>query len=321
MTAKPQGLLVIIVCACLVQLLAGAGYGEVVDRIVAEVNDEIITMSELEQMAKTMAPEMGKSIRPQEAKELQRQLLDALIDRKLARAEAKKRGITISDKELDQAIEQFRKRNNLPDGEALNKALAQAGLTMKELREQISDQIQQERILAVAVGAKISVSETEVRKVYDETFKGGGGTQTQVHLRVIQLPVPPNATLAQKEEVAKKAEVILKEARQGTPMAELGKKHGVREGDLGFINQSDVNPQLLELINKAKQGDVVPVQTPGGFQLVQLVGRRTGGSAAPRSFEDAAPEIRQALMRKEMEKRFTEWVKTLREKAHIKTML
>jgi len=63
---------------------------------------------------------------------------------------------------------------------------------------------------------------------------------------------------------------------------------------------------------------VVPVSTPEGFKIFQLVNRRTG---QPRSFEEAAPEIRRMLMERDMEKLFSDWVKTLREKAHIRIML
>lgn len=275
-------------------------------------------MSELDDMAKMIQPAAGLNPKSKEAKDLKRQMLEALIDRKLAKAEAKKRGITISDKEIDQAVESFKKKNHIPDDAALNQAAAKAGMTIKDLRQQLADQIQQERMMAVAVGAKrAEISDAEVRRFYDANVRDKGGGN-QVHLEVVNMPFPPGATMAQKEEVQKKAETALKDLRLGATLAEVQQKHSLTVQDLGFINQADLNPQLSEVLSKLRPGEVAPIQNPEGFQLVVLVGKRSG---QPPSYEEAAPQIRQLLSSKSMEKKFMEWVKTLRNKAHIKIML
>jgi peptidyl-prolyl cis-trans isomerase SurA len=98
---RTGGKLLIALVACLIQLfLAGRGASEVVDRIVAEVNDDIITMSELKSMAKNFEAKQGIAPSPTEDREIQRQLLETLINRKLARVEAKKRGMGLTDKEM-----------------------------------------------------------------------------------------------------------------------------------------------------------------------------------------------------------------------------
>jgi peptidyl-prolyl cis-trans isomerase SurA len=301
------------------QPLASPAVAEVLDRIVAEVNDEIITMSELEQTSKPILAQSGVKPGGKEGKEVQREILNALIDRKLAKAEAKKRGINVTDKELDQAIKEFQLRNNLTDDAALSQALSKEGLTMKELRQQIADQIIQERIFQVAVGAKASgVSDTEVRRLYEETVKDGGSGK-QLHLKVVKLAYPQEATEAQKKDVQKKAEDFLTELKQGKNLGEIAAKLGVSVQDMGYLAQNDLAPELLQHLSRIKPGEIVPIQSPGGFQLIQLVDTRSGGST--RSFDEVAPEIRKALTRQAMEKRFQEWVKTLKEKAHIKIML
>jgi len=295
-------------------LTVGAA-AEVVDRIVAVVNDEIITMSELDQASKSFMMQSGISAKSQDAQALKRQLLESLIDQKLARSEAKKRGIEPNQKEIDQALEAFKKRNRIPDDAALNQALAQADLSLAQLRQQISDQLSSERLFQAAVGAKGSVTDAEVRRFYDDHVKDEAG---QVHLRVIKIPFPPGATQGQKDELQKKAETIVREAEKGTSFKNLAEKFSVTQTDLGFLSQADLEPQLQEVLGRTRPGGLIPVQTPGGFQLVQLAERRSG---LPPSFEEAAPEIRRVLLQKDMERRFGEWVKTLREKAHIKIML
>lgn len=313
--------LLVCLAACLVPLfLARPGHTEIVDRIVAVVNDEIITMSELDQMSKMIQSSSGFNPKSKESQALKREMLEALIDRKLAKGEAKRRGITISDKEVDQAMEDFKKKNRLPDDAALNQALAKSGITVKEVRQQIADQIQQERLVFIAMGAKkAEVPEAEVRRFYDANVREGGGGN-QVHLQIINVPFPPGATPGQKAEVQKKAETVLKDYRLSGSLAETQRKHALTGQDLGFINVTDLNPQLGELINKLRPGEVAPIQSPEGFQMVVLVGKRSGSGKRP-SFEEAAPEIRQMLSSQVMQKQFVEWVKTLREKAHIKIML
>jgi peptidyl-prolyl cis-trans isomerase SurA len=313
---KIKGIWISALVVVLIQLgLARTGTAEVVDRIVAEVNDDIITMSELQNMERSLQARSGVKPTGHPDKRIQREMLEALIDRKLAKVEAKRRGIRLGPKELDEAINNFKQRNNIPDDETLAKGLANQGLSLKEFKQQIADQIIQDRLLAVAVGTKIVVSEAEVRRVYDERFKKGG---VQVHILTIRMPFPPGATDAQKEEIKQKAEAILKEVNRGVPFVEAAGKFSLSPTDVGFVSQNDLDPRLAEYLAKLKPKEVAPVATPEGFQLIQVAGRRSGEA---RPFEEVAPEIRRMLTQQDMEKEFTEWVKTLREKAHIKIML
>ncbi len=302
--------------ACLLQLLVvKIAAAEVVDRIVAVVNDEVITMSELQAASRSMEAQAGINPKGPQEKEFERQMLEALIDRKLANAEAKRRGITVEDKEMKAALESFKKRHNLPDDEALNAALGKAGITLKEFKQNLADQIIQERLVTVAVGAKTVVDEAEVRKLYEEKYKEGSPT---LRLRTVKIPFPSGITDAQKEDYKKKAEAIMAEVKGGASLEEAARKYSFEATDVGSVNVNDLEPRLAEFLSKLKPKEVAPALTPGGIQLIQLVERRSG-QAPP--FEEVAPEIRRALQQKEMEKRFSVWVKTLREKAHVRTML
>ncbi len=150
---KTEGRLLIALVAVLIQLtLAGTGVAEVVDRIVAEVNNDIITMSELQNMAKTIEAQSGVKPKGTDEKKMLSEMLNALIDRKLAKEEAKRRGIVIADKEVDEAMARFKQRSNIPDDETFAKGLSQAGLSLKEFKQQIADQMTQERLLVMVVG-------------------------------------------------------------------------------------------------------------------------------------------------------------------------
>jgi peptidyl-prolyl cis-trans isomerase SurA len=309
-----------LLAACLAALaplaLALPGYCEVVDRIVAVVNDEVVTMSEIQGMARAMEAQAGVKATKKQDQELQRKLLDSLIDRKIARTEAKKKGINVAAKEVNAALENFKKRSNMSSDADFNKALAQEGLTLKEFKRQIEDQIMQERLVSVVMKDKVPpVSDAEVRRVYDAQVKGGSN---KLHLRSIKMPYPPDATEAQKEELKKKAENVMKEVQQGGDFQQVAKKYSVEATDVGFMAPGDLDPNLAAVLARMKDKEVAPVQTPQGFQLIQVAGRQAG-EAQP--FEQVAPKIRSMLQQQHMEKQFSEWVKTLRDKAHIKIML
>jgi len=326
MTRIFKGLLAVTL-VCLLQLLwSQIGRAEVVDRIVAEVNGEIITLSEVRTAARAMEAQAGiqGKLKGNENKEIQRNMLDALIDRKLIKAEAKRRGIHVSDKELATALKEFKQHNNLLDDEALKKALAQSGVTLKELKQNIADQIIQERLLTVIMKDKpAAVSDAEVRQVYENQFKGGGaggGGGVQLHLRIIKIPFPADMTEAKKDELKKLADTVMTEVKNGASFPEVAKKYSLEETDAGFVAQDDLEPKFAEFLSHLKPKEIGPAVAPQGVQLIQLVERRTRSGAA-QSFEELAPKIRRALQQKGMEKQFLEWVKTLRAKAHIKIML
>jgi peptidyl-prolyl cis-trans isomerase SurA len=287
---------------------------EVVERILAVVNDDVISKSEVDQMAKAMQSQPGMKMAT--GKELEKQLLDAMIMQKLAKAEAKRRGITVSDKEVDQAFADFKKRNNIQDDATLAKALAKEGMTIKGLKQQIADQMVSERLMSIVAAGKAVVTDKEVHDFYDKEFpKTGGG---QVHLKILNMPYPPGATEAQKEEVKKKAEVILQENRKGVSWEQLRDKYSVMLQDMGLISEADLDPELVQFLGKVKTGETAPIQTLKGFQLVQVVDRKDSKTM---SYEQAAPKIREILQRRKMEKTFKEWIKAQKDKSHIKIMM
>lgn len=297
-------------------VLVGAGSAEVVDRVVAVVNDEVISLSEVELMAKSLQAQPGVDSRLGSGETLRRQMLEALIDQKLARAEAKRRGVEVSDKEVAEALEDFKKQNHLPDDAALTQALAKAGLTLNELKQRIKDQLIRDRLMMMTVGSKVTITDEEMRRFYDQEFPKAAGAR--VHLQIVPMLYPPGATAEQKDEIRQKAEIILKEYRQGVSLDELRKRHSLPLQDLGFIAESDLDRNLAQFLQKLKPGEVGPIQTPQGFQLVQVMDRRSG---TPKSFEEAMPEIRKILMHQKLGKQFSEYVKGLRDKAHIKIMM
>ena len=311
-----HGMKIILLLGVWLAVFVGTATAEVVERIVAVVNEEVISLSEVEQMAKVIQSQPGMKMPPGSGKELQRQLLDALILQKLAKVEAKRRGIAVSEKEVDKALEEFKKKNSIPDDETLSRMLAKNDLTLKSFKQQLADQMTHERLLSVVAGSKVVVTDSEVRQFYEQEYPKTGGKM--IHLKMINLPVPPDATETQKQELKKKAELILQEHRQGASLNALSQKHGLLIQDLGFVAERDLDPELAQFLSKVKPGELAPVETLEGFRLVEVMNRQEGRS---RSFEEAAPEIRGFLQRQKMEKTFQDWIKGQKDRAHIKIMM
>ncbi|MBW1990562.1 MAG: SurA N-terminal domain-containing protein [Deltaproteobacteria bacterium] len=293
-----------------------AAAAKVVDRVVAVVNDEVISLSELEMMAKSIQAQPELAARFESDRALQRRMLESLIDQKLAQAEAKRRGISVTEEELNQAMEAFKRQNHIPDDAALAQALAKAGLSLNEMKQKIKDQILMDRLMVVTVGAKVTVTEEEMHRFYEQEYPKATGSL--VHLQIIPIFYPPGADQAQKDQIRQREEMILKEYRRGVSLEELRNRYSLPLQDLGFISESDLAPRLAEFLRTLKPGEMGSIETPQGFQLVRLVERRSG---RPKSYEEAKPEINKFLLRRKMSQKFSEYLKTLRDKAHIKIML
>jgi peptidyl-prolyl cis-trans isomerase SurA len=305
----------ILLTAFLAILPPSLAEAKIVDKIVAQVNDEIITLSELEQ---AMKYSQGKTDDQQKNNEAYRkQMLDIMIERKLAKAEAKRYGMTVSDKELQKATEDIRKRNGFADDEALKQALAKDGMTMDQLRQQLTEQIQQDRLMALTIKDVPKVPEADIKRYYQENFKT---PENRVHIKVITLPVPPDATPAQQEEVRATAEKVLGEAQKGEDFDKLVKEYAKPmpnspSGDLGLVRQADLDPQFFQFLANLKPNEVVPLKTPQGFQIIKMIEAKMGQVV---SLDEVRPQISQMLERQKTMKLFSEHLQDARKRALVK---
>ena len=175
----------------------------------------------------------------------------------------------------------------------------------------------QDRMVTVAVGTKTMVSDAEVHRVYDGAFKAS--RRHPVAPAGHELPFPPGATEAQKEEMKKKAEAIMAELKGGASFRTWRRNSPWQEKDVGWSRQSDLDPKLAEFLGRLKPKEVAPALTPQGHSADPAGG--TPDRRSPTPLKRWPRRFVKCCAQKEMEKQFHEWVKTLREKAHIKIML
>lgn len=294
----------------------------VTNAIVAIVNDEIITLHDINREAQPAISEAEKKGALDDAAriKIRRTVLDRLIEKKLTDQKIRELGIKVSEEEIRQAIDDVRKQNNIPSQEALVAALAGQGLSFDQYRAQLQEQIEKLKLVSVEVRAKVQVGETEMRDYYAANL-AKYTEEESYRARHIFFKTGEKATPEETQRSKTTALAVLADARGGKDFAELAKKFSedpaARKdgGDLGSFKKGDMQPELEKAILALKPGEVSElVTTPIGFHIIKLEAR-VSGTIKP--FESVKAEIEEALYRKKSEERFSQWAKDLRGKASV----
>jgi len=294
----------------------------VTNAVVAIVNDEIITLHDVNQAAQPAVSEAEKKGALNDAGRIQirRAALDHLIEKKLTEQKIKELNIRVSEEEIRQAIDDVRKQNNIPSQEALVTALAGQGLSFDQYRAQLQEQIEKLKLVSMEVRAKVQVGESEMRDYYtanlakyteDESFRA-----RHIFFKTGEKATPNEVLRARTTAIA-----VLTDAKGGKDFAELAKKFSedpaARKdgGDLGSFKKGDMQPELEKAILSLKPGEISElVSTPIGFHIIKLEAR-VAGTTKP--FESLKSDIEEILYRKKSEERFSQWAKDLRGKASV----
>lgn len=302
-----------------------AAEARVVERIVAVVNDEIVLLSGLDERVKPLMPQLQRisdpTMRAQKLDELRRQALNMMIDEKIIAQQATKLKLDVSEHDLDRAIEDVMRRNKLTRQE-LEKALAEEGKSIAAYKRQIlRPQLLRLRVLNVQVRGRVSVTEEEMRALYQKNLRDLG-VETKVRARHIFVALPPGADDQAAARARKRAEKLLVEAsKEGADFAALAKKHSddpvTREdgGDQGYFGRGTFAPAVEDVVFAMKKGEIRgPLRTDRGFHIVKLIDRK---ESAARSFDEVKKELRQTIYGEKMEKATQAWLSDVRRKAHI----
>jgi len=304
-------------------LVAKAESAEVVDRIVAIVNDDIITLLELNRSFKPYSEKiraLGYST-DKERKMLfkvREDILNQLIDQKIKDQEIKRFNIKISEKDIDQTIERIKEANFYTD-EDLRAALAKDGLSLEEYRERIKEQILRTRLVNIKVKSKIVITKEDIKSYYENHQDKYGGKK-KYHLYNIIIKVPSFADEKEKLEIKARMDSILKELNEGKSFETMANNYsksssGTEGGDLGLFGLDECSPQLRNIIKEMKAGEFTSVlDTDHGSQIF-FVKEIVQNSGKP--LEDVSPEIEEILFNEIVEKKYQSWLEDLRKQSVI----
>jgi len=307
---------------------------ELVDRVVAEVNDDVITLSELEKAGESYfkrirdnAPAREVKIALEKARE---EVLASLVDKMLLQQEAAKMSISVSEAEIDMAIDQILARNKATI-EDFKKDLAAMHLTEQQYREDLRDQMLQSKLSNFQVRSRIVITEEDIQEYYQKQYTQENQESGYYLLQMGftweeqgNLVMP--GTIA-KQDAGKRAEEIRDRVLDGESFKDLAKsfsnlpsaKDG---GDIGLIKKDEMARYMRDTVLAMKPGEVSPiVETESGYQFFKLLSVREGDMVILAPYESVRVEIRDLLYQEEIKEQYDIWVKELREKAYIKTLL
>ena len=297
----------------------------VVDRVVAVVNQEIITLSEVEKWVDPLQQEIVAEDRLERRERivgLRRRVLDRLIEEKLIDQEAKKSGIKISSKEIEAALEEVRRRNAVTQ-EDLEKALAVEGLTLETYKKQIEKGLQRQRLINWSVKVEGKPGEKELREFYQKNV-GRYRTNETYRPGHILLVIPNGAAPEEIREIRKKGQKVLEKIKGGEDFGEMALLYSQdasskNRGDLGYVKKGELLPVFEREALRLKVGEVGGiVRTEFGFHIIKLLDRK---GVEPLPFEEVREKVNADYYEGEMEKAFRQYLSTLKEKSVIEIKL
>jgi peptidyl-prolyl cis-trans isomerase SurA len=256
---------------------------ELVDRIVAVVNKEVVTSSELRERVAFAERELKRQNTPApEHAVLERQVLERLILDKAQLQLAADSGLRIDELQLDRAIDRIAENNNMTLA-AFRKALEGDGVQMDRFREEVRRQIVMQRLREREVDERIEVSESEVDLYLDEQ-KGVGPERVEYNVAHILIRLPDQASPERIAQARARAEKARDEARAGSDFGKLAASYSdagdaLQGGQMGW-RAADRLPELFaSALQAMKPGEVSDIlRSPGGFHIVRLLDRRGAGA-------------------------------------------
>jgi peptidyl-prolyl cis-trans isomerase SurA len=331
-------LLILIGMACLPGILSA----QVVEEIVARVNNQIITLSEF-QRSKTQLSEEVKQQEPNEAdkafNEREKDVLRDLIDKQLLLEKGKDLGIT-GDTDLIKRLDEMRKDMKLESMEDLEKAATAQGISYEDFKQNMRDQIITQKVIGEAVGSRLSITTDEQQKFYDE-HKSEMEQPETVRLSEILItpdnpaPAPksvdgaaPAANDPANEEAKQaalnaaetKANDLLKQIRGGASFDDIAKKYSsgpsaTQGGDLGVFKRGALAKELEDKAFAMKAGEVTDVvRVKQGYLIFKVTDHQMAGIPP---FKEVTNKIMDALYYQKLQPALRAYLTKLREDAYI----
>jgi peptidyl-prolyl cis-trans isomerase SurA len=307
------------VASIVLVLTANAARADVIERVVATVNNEAIFLSDLRTRAAPFLPQVAdaptETERASRLKELYDELLNFLIDEQLVRQLATSSGIRVTEADVDGAIENLRAQNNMTE-EQFQEALDAQGFTTAQYRKDLKRQLIRLKVVNERVRSRVNVTEEEVRARYEERARGEGN-DIRFHVSYLVVPVAEAASAiqvaAKRQEAAQLRAALTPENFEARAL-ELG------GGDLGWLTKGDLPEELERGILPLSAGEISePVRGSKGFHIFFLEEREVGANFP--SFEEMKQELFREMLDAAMLRQEKIFLEEIRRKAVINRML
>jgi peptidyl-prolyl cis-trans isomerase SurA len=281
-------------------LLALALYGQqtVVEEIVARVNDDIITRTDMDRSLKQLRQELSQAYSGAELEQQfalkEKNVLRDLIDQLLLIQKAKDNGVSV-ESDLIKQLDEIRQKNNLKTLDDLEQMASQQGVNFEDFKSSLRNQLYTQAVIRNEVGRGVQITQEEIKKYYD-THKKEFERQEEVRFREILISTEGKDE-AQKQEAAKKAADLVVRARKNENFADLAKKYsdGPTASDGGeqdYIARNLLLKEIADVAFKMKRNEVSdPILTKFGYKIVKLEDRHEAGLQPVERVSDAIANV------------------------------
>lgn len=293
--------------------------------VVAKVNNKEITGTALQEATKLAAAQlqmMGQQMPAGGMTSLRRGVLDDLISMELLAQEARKKKIAPTDKQVDEELKGFKER--FPSEEMFHQALAQQGITVKDLRDDVRSQLQIGLLLKQEVEANIKISDDEIKKFYNSR-KDQFREPEKAKASHILIKVDSGASDEDRAAAKKKAQDLAKQAKKGADFAKLATEHSddpgsaKKGGDLGEFSRSDMVKPFADATFALKAGEVSDVvETRFGYHVIKLESK---SPAQTLPLKEVRSDIEQYLKLAKSQEEARSYIEKLRAQAKVQTFL
>lgn len=292
----------------------------IINRVVAQVNDEIVTLYELELEARTYLVQQGRSVKvledPERRDEVLREVLDDLVDRLLIKQAAGIVGEGVSDEEVDEWIRALRQQQGL-DEQQFRQMVAQYGIDFEIYREVVRDNLLRMRMVSLS-GRSATVADSEIDSVYRRRH-GSSGKERFIRVRHILVEVDGEGEAAEAAARARASELRAM-VEQGADFTQVAREHSEGPGKdqggmLGEFRRGQLESTFEQAAFAMEPGQLSePVRTPFGYHIIEVV--ESEERVAQAAAEQRA-RIRAELQEQAMNRQIEAFLQTLRAQAYV----
>ena len=296
--------------------------GEVIEEIIAQVNDKIIVLSEYKKSLDSLRQELaegGASALDVEARfrEQSKDALRDLIDRQLLVQKAGEMGLS-ADTDVIKRLDEIRRGMNLPSMEALEEAAGKQGIIFEDFKENLRDDILRQWVIQREVGSRVQVSPAEIKAYYDEHQKE---LETPEGVNLLEILVSTEEKSPEEMAALRaKAEEALAKAKGGQDFAELAQQYSddasaSRGGNIGFFEKGSLSPEVENAIASLEKNQISEIiETRYGFMILKLVSRTQAGIPP---LAEAESRINERLYLQRIQPALREYLTRLRQESFI----
>lgn len=296
-----------------------SGRAATVDRIVAVVNGEIITFSDLQSataLARLGLLSLSSDGTMSHLQSSEQELLEQLINQRLQLQLARKKGIAVGPEEVEKAVEDVKQKNGMTTDTALQKALQEEQANLDQYKNGLKDQIMILKLVNREVKSGVVLSEEEMRSYYEE-HSDRFLTPMQYRLHQILIPIPDPGSAETAEQTARS---VADQLKTGADFQALVKRYSSGpevkgNGDLGTLRADQMLPEIRWAIESLKPGEFSgPVKTTAGIHIFRLDEIQPPKS---RAFEEVKTEIQERLFQERSADLYEKWLKDLRASGQV----